>query len=240
MTKTPKIKLQLEQNRQIITKMLSGVGTHKRLNNFNWLRHEIAYIEPRTLFYVPNKQQDPYLDYNSMRNIGEAYDYVLANPNKFIDATEICRIHSMMCANTNIHGGVFRSTAKILDLTVNGQKLHTPDSYEIPSLLNETVFKMHNTPDTLTRAFNVHYDLIMLQPFDDFNKRTSRMVMNWVLIQGGYRPIVFNQPNDKQKYKEAITKCASGDHKSYIAYMSACLLRTQNEIIKSLKKSRIM
>ena len=39
MTKTPKTKIEIEQNRQIITKMLSGAGTHKRLNNVNWLRH---------------------------------------------------------------------------------------------------------------------------------------------------------------------------------------------------------
>ena len=51
----------------------------------------------------------------------------------------------------------------------------------------------------------------MLQPFDDFNKRTARLIMNWLLIQGGYRPIVFNQRTDKQKYKDAIAAKAAGD-----------------------------
>lgn len=240
MTKTPKTKIEIEQNRQIITKMLSGAGTHKRLNNVNWLRHEIAYVEPRTLFYIPNKEQTPYIDYNNMKNIGDAYDYIIDNPNQIIDATEICRIHSMLCANTHIQGGIFRSTPKILEITVNGKRMHAPDAYEIPSQMNEIIYKMNNTPDILTRAFNIHYDLIALQPFDDFNKRTSRLVMNWVLVQGGYRPIVFNQRSDKQRYKEAISQCANGNYRAYAHYMSACLLRTQKEIIKLLKKSRIL
>lgn len=240
MTKTPKTKVQIEENRQIITKMLSGANTHKRLNNVNWLRHEIAYVEPRTLFYVPNKEQVPYLDYNSMKNIGEAYDYIIDNPGRIIDATEICRIHSMLCANTHIQGGVFRNTSKVLEIYVNGQRMHTPDAMQIPSLLNEITFKLNDTPDALTRAFNIHYELIALQPFDDFNKRTARLIMNWALVQAGYRPIVFNQPSDKQKYKEAITQYANDNYRAYASYMSSCLLRTQKEIIKLLKKSRIL
>ena len=82
MTKTPKFKKQIEENRKTISKMLSGADTVKRLNNLNWIRHEISYTEPRTLFYIPNREQQPYLDYNSMKNLGEAYDYIVSNPKK--------------------------------------------------------------------------------------------------------------------------------------------------------------
>ena len=51
MTKTQKFESPIEQNRMVITKLLSGAGTVKRLNNVNWLRHEISYTEPRTLYY---------------------------------------------------------------------------------------------------------------------------------------------------------------------------------------------
>ena len=241
MTKTQKFESPIEQNRMVITKLLSGAGTVKRLNNVNWLRHEISYTEPRTLFYVPNKNQQPYLDYNSMKNIGDAYDYIIHNPKSPIDATEVCRIHSMMCAGTKIHGGVFRSTPKVIEITVNGQRMHAPEYHEIPSRLNEIIFNLNNTFDSAPiRAFKVHYELIMLQPFDDFNKRMARMVMNWVLIQGGYRPIVFNHPSDKQKYKDAITAYANGNYKAYMSYMKSCMLRTQKEIIQVLTKSKIL
>lgn len=57
MTKTQNYKIRIEENRQQITNMLSGADTHKRLNNINWLRHELSYTEPRTLFYVPSREQ---------------------------------------------------------------------------------------------------------------------------------------------------------------------------------------
>lgn len=241
MTKTPKLKAHIEQNRQTISCMLSGADTHKRLNNVNWLRHELSYTEPRTLFYVPTRDQEPYLDYNCMKNLGLAYDYIISNPNTTIDALEICRIHSILCADTFIHGGGYRQTGKVLEITVNGQRMHAPDAPEIPFQLNQILFKLNNSNEcAISRAFNIHYDLIALQPFDDFNKRTARLIMNWVLIQNGYRPIVFNHSTDKAKYREAITANANGDHKTYTRYMSACMLRTQNEIINLLKKSRIL
>ena len=111
----------------------------------------------------------------------------------------------------------------------------------IPTLLNDIVFKSQDPKiPILNRAFELHYDLIALQPFDDFNKRTSRLVMNWFLIQNGYRPIVFNKPADKNKYIQSIIARASGDIKTYNNYMYSCMLRTQNEIIKLLKKSKVL
>ena len=107
--------------------------------------------------------------------------------------------------------------------------------------MNEIIFRL-NSPDVtaLNRAYRIHYDLIMLQPFDDFNKRTARLIMNWVLIQNGYRPIVFNQSTDKQKYKESITAYANGQQKEYISYMSYCMARTQKQIISLLNNSKML
>lgn len=241
MTKTPKYKAIIEQNREQITKMLSGADTVKRLNNLNWLRHEISYTEPRTLFYMSTKEQQPYLDYNSMKNLGDAYDYIVGHPNQDIDITEICKIHSMLCTNTHIQGGLFRNAPKIIEIIVNGHRVHAPDAGMILPVMNEIMFKLHNPEtDPIRRAFGVHYDLIMLQPFDDFNKRTARLIMNWVLIQNGYRPIVFNQHTDKKKYKDAITAYANGYPKEYFLYMSSCLMRTQKEIITLLQNSRML
>ncbi|MBQ7949385.1 MAG: Fic family protein [Alphaproteobacteria bacterium] len=241
MTKTPKIRKRIEQNRITITQMLSGATSTKRLNNLNWLCHEIAYEEPKILFFMSAKEQKPYLDYTYMQNIDVAYNYTLHNPDTPIDAIEICKIHSMLCANTNIQGGMFRNSPKIVEITVNGMRMHAPDPSEIMSKLNMIVYKLNNSSaDVLTRAFSLHYDLIALQPFDDFNKRTARLVMNWFLVQNGYRPVVFNNKSDKRKYIEAITAYANGDRKRYMAFMQACLVRTQEQLINVIHKSKVL
>lgn len=245
MTKNSKLSLKnkntITKNRDTITAMLSGAETIKRLNNLNWLRHEIAYNEPSTLFYLPKKEQNLEMDFTCSKNLGEAYDYILQNTKAHIDEYEICKLHSILCHDTYLSsvGGRFRDSNKIIDITVNGERYHAPEAYEIPSRMNAIIYNLYNSnAGPLDKAFNIHYQLIALQPFEDFNKRTARLVMNWVLIQNGYRPIVFNAPSDKQNYKKAITACANGDTKSYVAYMSSCMLRTQNKIINLLKKSK--
>lgn len=244
MTKSDKkrvLKNRIEENKIEISKMLSGVGTHKRLNNLNWLRHQISYEEPRTLIPIQRREQSAFLDHTNMTNIGTAYDYIVENTSGNIDINEICKLHSILCAGTNIVGGLFRSTEKVIEINVNGSRMHAPDSHEIVTRLSEIIYKLNSdNSDTLTRAFNIHYELIALQPFDDFNKRTARMVMNWVLIQGGYRPIAFNKPSDKVKYRAAITAMANGQVKEYTKYMSQALLRTQDDILKTLKRSKII
>ena len=243
MTKTPDLRKQIEQNRIAISNCLSGSGTVKRLHNINWLRHQISYEEPRMLFHVPAKNQAPLLDYNCMRNIADTYDFIVDDTNLAtkIDPRTICDIHAKLCHNTNIGGGTLRTTGKILEIYVNGERMHAPDQYLIPYSLNDITYKL-SIPDSspLTKAFALHYDLIALQPFDDYNKRTARMVMNWWLVQNGYRPIAFNYSSDKHAYRDAITQCANGNTKAYQAYMYSCMLRTQNDILKILKKSRIM
>lgn len=239
-SKIPTVKNKIEKNKTTITSMLSGGDTVKRLNNVNWIRHELSWTEPRTLFQVPSKEQAAHLDFNNMKNIGTAYDYIIANASEPITTNEIYRIHSILCEGTNIIGGIQRTTNKVLQLSDSGCRFHAPDQREIMSRLNDIVYQLNNpTTDVLTRAFEAHYELIALQPFDDFNKRTSRLIMNWILIQGGYRPIIFNKRTDKQKYIAAIAAMNNGDRKSYMSYMNQTLARSQDEIIKQLNKSKI-
>lgn len=242
MTKTQNLKPIIESNRKIITDMLYSADSVKRLNNINWLRHEISFTEPRILFHLASKEQVPYLDFNNMSNIGPTYDYIVNNPNEPIDTAAILRIHQMLCRNTNITGTMFRTSNKILEITLNnGCRLHAPSPHEIEFLLNEILYKINSNPkNVLHNAFDIHYELIALQPFDDFNKRTARLIMNWILIQGGYRPIVFNKRSDKQDYRNAIANRANGQTKKYYEYMESCLARTQREIISQLKKSKLL
>lgn len=239
--KTPPVRQQIEENRKTISKLLSGSNTVKRMNNMNWLRHEIAEVEPRTLFYVPTSEQAPYLDYNCMKNIGLAYDYIINNPTKKLDVPEICYLHNLLCHDTFIPGGQLRTSTKVLEINVDGHRMHAPDASDVPYQLNEIIYKLNSSHESvISRAFNIHYELIALQPFEDFNKRTARLAMTWTLIKNGYRPIVFNHRCDKADYRAAIAANANGNHKAYTQYMYSCMLRTQNEIITQLKKSRIL
>ena len=230
----------IEVNRLKISDLLNGSNSLNRLNNFNWLRHELSYTEPRTLFYLPQSQQMPYLDYNHMKNLGDAYDHIIEHIAEEITPESIQKMHRILCNGTHIDGGIYRTSGKILEINVNGAKYHAPDYTEIPYRMNEIIYTAHNASvPCFSRAINAHYELIMLQPFDDFNKRTARIVMNWILLRGGYRPIIFNASKDKQLYKEAIIARANGDGREYTRYMQRCMKRTQEQVLKVLQRSKI-
>lgn len=238
--KTNKIKLQIEENRETISKLLSGRDTVKRLNNLNWITHELT-VETQVLFQcpdgMPKAERDACLDYTSMSNLAKTWEYILKHqsPKHVIDNMAIRKIHSLLAHGTDIPGGQYR----LVDVYV--LRTSAPDFNDMLYKMDDVQYNLGdtNTP-VLTRAFNAHYDIIAAQPFNDFNKRTSRMVMNWFLVQNGYRPILFNHPSDKHEYMDALRARANGDCKTYSHYMYSCMLRTQREIISLLNKSRIL
>lgn len=235
----PSVQEIVELNKQIISKKLSGSNI-KRLNNLNWLRHEISWNEPRVLFYLPQNQQAPYFDYSCTKGLGDAYDYITDKNHNEITSSAIRDIHYLVAHETNISAGVYRQNPKILEITVNGARVHAPDFGAVSQLVENAIFEWKNStkPDPL-RAFDLHYNLIMIQPFEDYNKRVSRMIMNWALVLCGYRPIVFNRKTDKESYRKAISNMAHGDAKSYYKYMYGAMKSSQDQIITQLKSSNI-
>lgn len=230
------VKQQIIQMRSELDTMFASFSSTKRTNNLYWLRRQIAVEEPKTL--SPYQKKD--LDDTSMANIAVAYDYIMNNLNTEITLEQIRNLHGILCQNTNIEGYSFRTTDAKLQITVNDVPYHAPDSRFIEYNLRQIIYNLHNSKrDVFTRAYDIHYELIILQPFDDFNKRTARLIMNWVLLQNGYRPIAFNKREDKQAYIQAIQNRANGDKRAYTDYMSKCQLRTQKSIMKHIKDSKI-
>jgi Fic family protein len=128
---------------------------------------------------------------------------------------------------------------RVSDVYSEQLKIHSPVWRTVIYKMDDIEYNLvHKHEHHLNKALNVHYDLIALQPFNDFNKRTARLIMNWYLIQNGYRPILFNKKSDRRNYMEALRLRADGDCKAYSKYMYECMLRTQKGIIKLLKDSR--
>ena len=50
-------------------------------------------------------------------------------------------------------------------------------------------------PDTPHTAFTAHRRLVDIHPFNDGNGRSARLLMNLILIRGGYPPVAV-RPED--------------------------------------------
>jgi len=52
-------------------------------------------------------------------------------------------------------------------------------------------------------CFEAHFRLVAIHPFADGNGRTARLLMNVVLLRGGYPPITV-RPVDRKGYLDAL------------------------------------
>ena len=201
-----------------------------RLNVLNYARSEFRNEATR----LKPANSDP-IDFTNIYNMSVAWDYVLKHLHTTIDLKEVAQINHIISMNNNedITGGAFRyAMAYVL-----GQP--APNPVKVRDLLDSAVYKMNKDKNQiLTKAFDIHYDIITIQPFSDFNKRTARIIMNWYLLQNDYTPVLFNHKGDNTQYVQALRNRLNGNVKSYTAYMCDRTIKTQHAILRMLN-SRI-
>ncbi|MBU1975161.1 MAG: Fic family protein [Nanoarchaeota archaeon] len=123
-------------------------------------------------------------------------------------------IHDKLLENIDIRKG-FRNH----DIHILGQPFKpTPARYvkaDVNLLLkwyDEHKAKLH--PFVLTVLF--HHKFESIHPFSDGNGRTGRMLMNLILMQTSYPPIVVNR-KDRKEYLEAMNQADKAVRKSLIS-----------------------
>ncbi len=87
-------------------------------------------------------------------------------------------------------------------------------------------------------AAQLHYDFVRIHPFDDSNGRTSRLLMNYVLIQNGFPPVIIKSA-DKKGYLNALNKADVGDLNAFIEYVANQLNWSLEINIKAAKGESI-
>ena len=70
-----------------------------------------------------------------------------------------------------------------------------------------------------------HYKLVYIHPFTDGNGRTSRLLMNWILMQAGYPPVIIRK-QDRQLYYNHLDTANKGDVRPFIRFIADCTEKT--------------
>jgi len=74
-----------------------------------------------------------------------------------------------------------------------------PAPAEVPALMRDFAGWLIAAPNTPDTAFTAHRRLVDIHPFNDGNGRTARLLMNLILIRGGYPPVPV-RPEDRLDY----------------------------------------
>lgn len=97
----------------------------------------------------------------------------------------------------------------------------TVDFEEIEEDLEKLIFwykknKKKEHPLILAYEFHLRYEII--HPFRDANGRTGRLILNKILMQNGYPPIIVYKDN-RNTYFNAISQAREGKTKKYYQFM---------------------
>jgi Fic family protein len=84
-----------------------------------------------------------------------------------------------------------------------------PSPAEVPALMGDFSAWLGVAADTPESAFIAHRRLVEIHPFNDGNGRTARLLMNLILIRGGY-PAVPVRPEDRPAYSAGLQQAQAG------------------------------
>jgi Fic family protein len=84
-----------------------------------------------------------------------------------------------------------------------------PSPAEIPALMGDFSSWLGASADTPDNAFTAHRRLVDIHPFNDGNGRSARLLMNLILIRGGYPPVAV-RPEDRPAYIAALQQAQAG------------------------------
>jgi Fic family protein len=85
-----------------------------------------------------------------------------------------------------------------------------PPPAEVPALMGDFAAWLRGASNTPGTAFEAHRRLVDIHPFNDGNGRTARLLMNLILIRGGYPPIAV-RPEDRLAYTRALQQSQAGE-----------------------------
>jgi len=141
-----------------------------------------------------------------------------------------------------VNVGIYKSTPNHVK-TKTGEIFRFATPEETPAMMNDLVNwyrvkieKIDINPILLAAEF--HYKYIRIHPFDDGNGRTARILMNFILMQFGYPPVII-KTNDKENYFAALRQADAGLIEPFIEYISKNLNNSLEIMIKGAEGENI-
>ncbi|MDR0555941.1 MAG: Fic family protein [Holosporaceae bacterium] len=142
-----------------------------------------------------------------------ALDYIFQNASNYkrITLAKIEELHEIVIDNLGIHAGL-RSSA----VGVVGTNYKPLDNiHQIRDAMHELIKTINRTTNPLEKAFTVVLMISYIQPFEDGNKRTSRILANAILLANDYCPLSYRSI-DEVEYKKAIILFYEQNSVSYL------------------------
>lgn len=127
---------------------------------------------------------------------------------QFLEELDILRIHGFILKGINDEwAGRYRQ----VPVRISGSNVGLPNYIKVPSLMKDFVLWLSSIQGEhpVKIASDAHYKLVSIHPFLDGNGRTSRLLMNLILIQHGYPPAIIKK-EERRRYLSSIEESQLG------------------------------
>ncbi len=227
----------IEENKQKLQNLLKDKDNLTELNK--WLKTELAYtsnaIEGNTLtrketaLVIEEKittGAKPINDYLEALNHAKAFDFIIQSTNEHarIDENYVLQIHKIILSGINdTNAGFYRSVR----VRIAGSQTILPNPLKVPDLMYEFGKWLESeNGNAVFKAIEAHYKLVSIHPFVDGNGRTARLLLNAILLENGYLPIII-RPIDRKRYLKSLeTYQTLGNKEPYYHFMLSALNRS--------------
>ncbi len=128
------------------------------------------------------------------------------------------KVNGILTKNTGV---VYGGRIRFFDVKIEGSKHVPPPNEEVKKhLLN--MYKWYSANKNKLHPFElaamIHAKLTWIHPFEDGNGRTSRAIMNWILMKNGY-PMFFIPFEKREEYYMTLEEADKEHFKEYVARM---------------------
>ncbi len=143
-----------------------------------------------------------------------------------------------------IHGLVLKEidpkyTGRYRDIQVRitGATHVPPDPLQVPDAMQKfTKTRLSKSKEhPVVQAALAHLDLVGIHPFVDGNGRTSRLLMNLILMKHGYFPAIILK-NDRKRYYNTLEGGHKGKTDDFIFFVGRALERTIYIYLEAIPK----
>ncbi len=197
---------------------------------YKWLKSELAYtsnnIEGNTLTRKETRlviEEDitssskPFVHYQEAVNHAKAFDYIIdvLKSDETLNENIVLNIHKRLLSGIDDYNAGFYRNCPV---RISGSRVILPNPMKVPGLM-KNLFDNFKQYDRLENIIKLHLDFVSIHPFSDGNGRCARLLMNLLLMQNGFCPIII-RPRDRKRYINSIEKAQlTCDDADYMKFM---------------------
>ncbi len=160
--------------------------------------------------------------------------YRVAASDEPITAMTIRQLHQLVLAKSkpDIAGQL-----AVSQRAIRGSDVVFPSAAEVRPLMTDLGDDLRDAPMTPRSAFDAHRRLVTVHPFDDGNGRTARLLMNLMLVRGGYRPVAIGTA-ERLAYLATLERSQlTGDDRPFQLFMHERLEATMREYVTTVRQA---